>query len=219
MHPVFLVLVLGLWLTPVLAVIELSDKEQELQQVRERIQQLQSALASGQERQQELTNELRDMEQEIGASTARLRGLEGELEGQQELLNGLAKRKHQQQEKLDEQRIALANQVRAAYAMGRQERLKILLNQQDPAMVSRMLVYYDYLNQARAQRVEQIGRVLEDLERTERRIAQEQRRLLGLQQREREERKLLQQNRLLRQRLPSSSQRLWDRLTVGLQPP
>ena len=31
--------------------------------------------------------------------------------------------------------------------MGRQERLKILLIQQDPATVSRVMVYYDYLSQ------------------------------------------------------------------------
>ena len=56
----------------------------------------------------------------------------------------LPSKKTQQSQALDRHREALARQARAAYAMGRQERLKILLNQQDPATVSRVAVYYDY---------------------------------------------------------------------------
>ena len=65
-----------------------------------------------------------------------------------------------------DQRDALAQQVRAAYAMGRQERLRILLNQQDPATVSRMMVYYDYLNRARADRMREIRDLLFNPEQT-----------------------------------------------------
>jgi septal ring factor EnvC (AmiA/AmiB activator) len=43
----------------------------------------------------------------------------------------------------------LAGQVRAAYAVGQKARLKLMLNQQDPAMSSRVMVYYDYFNKSR----------------------------------------------------------------------
>ena len=58
------------------------------------------------------------------------------------------------------QREALAAQVRAAYAIGPQEQLKLLLNQSDPASVGRMLAFYGYFARARTARIEEInGRV------------------------------------------------------------
>jgi septal ring factor EnvC (AmiA/AmiB activator) len=54
----------------------------------------------------------------------------------------------------------LAGQVRAMYAMGQKERLKMLLNQQDPILSSRIMAYYDYLN---AHRVSQLNRISDTL--------------------------------------------------------
>ncbi len=81
--------------------------------------------------------------------------------------------------------------MRAAYAMGRQERLKILLNQQDPAVVSRMLVYYDYFNRTRTERMKQISTVLETLQETELALTLEERRLVELQSSELESKQQL----------------------------
>ena len=36
---------------------------------------------------------------------------------------------------------------------GEQEYIKLLLNQQDPEKLGRMLVYYDYMNKARTKQV------------------------------------------------------------------
>ena len=46
-------------------------------------------------------------------------------------------------------RAGLAQQMRAAYMIGREEPLKLLLNQQDPR-AGRMFVYYSYFGRARA---------------------------------------------------------------------
>ena len=40
----------------------------------------------------------------------------------------------------------LSTMVLSAYAMGRQERLIMMLNQQDPALMNRIMMYYDYFN-------------------------------------------------------------------------
>ncbi|GAC1305266.1 MAG: peptidoglycan DD-metalloendopeptidase family protein [Steroidobacteraceae bacterium] len=57
---------------------------------------------------------------------------------------------------LDEQRTALAGQVRAAYMIGRQEWLKLMLNQDDPSRAGRMLTFYGYFIRERAAQVEGI---------------------------------------------------------------
>ena len=53
-------------------------------------------------------------------------------------------------QRLAEQKEALARQLRASYMMGRGGKAELLLSQQDPDRVDRMLVYYDALNRARA---------------------------------------------------------------------
>jgi septal ring factor EnvC (AmiA/AmiB activator) len=71
--------------------------------------------------------------------------------------------------------------------MGRQERLKILLNQQDPATVSRVMVYYDYLNRVRAQKMQAIRAHMQRLAATEREIAEEEKNLAHLQEQQQAE--------------------------------
>ena len=43
----------------------------------------------------------------------------------------------------------LVGQVRAAYLMGHEQRLKLILNQQDPVLTARIMVYFNYINKER----------------------------------------------------------------------
>ena len=64
------------------------------------------------------------------------------------------------QNALQAERAALAAQVRAAYMIGRQEQLKLLLNLNEPAGLGRTLAYYGYFVQERSSKIEVIrGRV------------------------------------------------------------
>ena len=51
----------------------------------------------------------------------------------------------------------LADQLRAAYFMGRNEPLKLLLNQKDPAQFGRNLTYYGYFGRLRANQISEIN--------------------------------------------------------------
>lgn len=51
---------------------------------------------------------------------------------------------------------ALGEQIARAYRLQRQSRLKLLLNQDDPEQVSRLLAYFDYYNRARTGEIEQL---------------------------------------------------------------
>ena len=87
-----------------------------------------------------------------------------------------------------EQQYYIEQQVRAAYEIGSQEYLKVLLNQEDPNEIARMLAYYDYFNQARSRQIESYNLTLLDLDRVTQELAAEtvvlesQRRALGAQQ-------------------------------------
>ncbi len=192
-----------LLLAPVLTVATAGkdDPERALQQLRQEIERLSSDLASASERRQALQRQLEQSERLMGEAGRRLHRLDREMTRQRERLEALRRRQGEQRQALARQRDALADQIRAAYAMGREQRLKILLNQQDPAMVSRMLVYYDYLNRARSARIAQVRTLLDQLEQTRRVVEEETRRLAALREREQEEQRRLEAIRGQRERV------------------
>jgi septal ring factor EnvC (AmiA/AmiB activator) len=163
-------LVVLIFTGPVAAADEQSAAEvrQRLEAVQAHIRAKRARFAEEQEKIGSLNTELARLETEIGDVARRLHETMQRLEAERAKLRTLQLRKRQQFEALARHRAALADQLRAAYMMGRQEKLKLLLNQQDPQIVGRMLVYYDYFNRARGRLVDQANqnlltlRVLED---------------------------------------------------------
>ncbi len=145
----------------------ISSREGELKQLQQEISTLQHQLSGRERERQALQEQLRDAEKQIGKTARQLRLLATSLERQQQRLQELQQTRNGQLQVLEVNRQALKQQMRSAYAMGRQERLKILLNQQDPAVVSRLLVYYDYFNRSRAEKIRQLDAGLAALQETE----------------------------------------------------
>jgi septal ring factor EnvC (AmiA/AmiB activator) len=151
------------------ALAGLNDSDK-LEQLRQQIKTLRTELNSDRERKQDLQSLLRNTETRIGKVVALLKGLKRQLRRQNRELNKLNKRRKQLRANLQIQRVNLARQIRAAYVIGQQEYIKILLNQQDPAAVSRTLTYYDYFNGARLERIQSIDARLTDLQTVEQKI-------------------------------------------------
>lgn len=176
-----------------------ADTEANLGQLRERIETLKSRIEQTSDARGVQDRELRLVEQRIGDLARRLRVLVGRLERQNERLEVLRDREAEQVSALDQQRAALARQVRQAYAVGRQERLKLLLNQQDPATLARVMAYYDYINRNRAARLIEIREAVEELRDTQSEIRQESAKLESLRTRQLAERDELELIRTQRQ--------------------
>ncbi|WP_052761233.1 murein hydrolase activator EnvC family protein [Sedimenticola thiotaurini] len=155
----------------------ISSREGELKQLQKEISTLQQQLSGRERERQALQEQLRRAEKAIGKTTRDLRDLAASLKRQQRLLDQLQARRTDQLKALEENRQALKQQMRSAYAMGRQERLKILLNQQDPAVVSRLLIYYDYLNRSRAEQISRLDQALKALQETESNLLLERERM------------------------------------------
>ena len=81
---------------------------------------------------------------------------------------------------LREQRDVLAAELRTAYVGGRQEQFKLLLSQEDPAALGRMLVYYSYFGRARASKISEIQGIVADLDEAAKAEAAERERLAAL---------------------------------------
>ena len=125
-------------------------KEQELEAVRERISDLKASMDKATRARDKVTSELQSAEVKIGEQQLLIRDLERDRDRTARRLGELEGEIETRETELRTESGELAEQVRAAYMAGGQERLKLLLNQQDPATLGRLLAYYDYLNRHRA---------------------------------------------------------------------
>lgn len=143
---------------------------EQLEALRERISELQKELDSDRRARDSLRDELRQTEKRIGELAAENRRLETRLEASRLRLARLRERQRELAEEKASQLDWLARTVRAGYMSGRQEMLKLLLNQEQPDRIARMLRYQDYFQQARGQRVKVLNRDLESLREMARKV-------------------------------------------------
>ena len=118
----------------------------------------------------ELEAQLASTEKEVGRVNKILRDIQrqsGELRAK---LDTLERRRATQLESLSLEKQALAKQLRIAYTIGQQEKLKLLLNQQDPFSIGRTLVYYRYFNEHRTNKIVSVKELIDKLEELEREI-------------------------------------------------
>lgn len=150
---VWLVLVVGL-LSAGLLYAKDQATEKQLQQLKRDITKLQSWLQEAKGEHSTLEGSLRTTEVQIGQLVSQIAANTQEASDLEQRLSRLKQEQVKLQVQLDQQAGYLSKQIRSAYAMGRQEYLKVLLNQQEPDRVGRLLRYYDYINKMRTQQIE-----------------------------------------------------------------
>ena len=136
--------------------------------------------------------ELEELEKQIGSLAASLRDLAGRQRALQRQHEALLEERAQRTRELGEIRRQLSELVRAAYLSGREERLKLLLNQEDPALLNRMLAYHDYLARARVRKFEQVRRHLDELQRLSAELQRQQGQLRQLAEEQLEKKQALE---------------------------
>jgi septal ring factor EnvC (AmiA/AmiB activator) len=122
---------------------------EKLRQLRGRIEEIKKSLKQDRVRLGGVSGELRAIDEKVGRISARLRRLDERASEKSARISVLRKELAVQQERMLAHRRHLSRQLMAAYAGGRQSFLKLLLNQEDPAQVDRMLTYHRYFNRAR----------------------------------------------------------------------
>lgn len=141
--------------TPARAADE-AGTEADLKKVRGEIAELQRAIRKTTAERDSLAARLRDAEVSVAEGRRKLDQARTERAASEKRRAQLERERERSQQALDAERAALSGQLRAAYTIGRQEEIKLLLNQQDPAQVGRMFAYYGYFGRARAVQIERI---------------------------------------------------------------
>ncbi len=101
---------------------------------------------------------------EIQKSALELRALESTRQVHDRELSVLHTERQNYLGSLEKRRKILASQIMAAYRLGRESRLKLVLNQDSPALLSRTLAYYDYFSRSQAVQINELRQVLKTLD-------------------------------------------------------
>ena len=107
---------------------------------------------------------------EIQKSALQLNSLESARQKHEDELLVLHDERRSYLDSIEERRDILATQIMAAYRLGRESRLKLVLNQDSPALLSRTLAYYDYFSRSQATQISELKQVLKTLDQMQEKI-------------------------------------------------
>ena len=141
------------------------EKKQELENLRQRMNELRRKIEKKQAEKNSATKFLKDIEVRIGERAYVLNKINRHLRKKKRELKKVKKQHRKTLNKLASQRKILSEQIRSSYMIGRQEYLKLLLNQENPAAIGRTLTYYDYFHKARSHHIDEAVITIEKLDR------------------------------------------------------
>ena len=151
---------------------KLSKQRIELKSVQSKISATNRNLSQLQDQQQDVHQQLAEIDKQYAQLALSLKEVQQQIDIKNHKLQESKLAIAQQRKDIDFQKNSLAEQLNAAHRMGKHNHLKLLLNQEDLALSSRVLIYFDYLNKMRSQKVKQIAVELEQLAQLE--LQQEQ---------------------------------------------
>ncbi|MDG2072924.1 MAG: peptidoglycan DD-metalloendopeptidase family protein [Pseudomonadales bacterium] len=154
------------------------DLEAKIKAMEQEIQEYKELLQGTKGQHSDLENDLEKTGKNVNELKQKVDAIETELKQGEDKISTLKSQQKELHAKKTEQQAYIEKQIQAAYKIGKQEYLKVVLNQEDPNEMSRMLTYYDYLNRARAQEVNkfrgtltQLSEVAESIELTNLQLA------------------------------------------------
>lgn len=144
--------------------VDRAEAESRLSDVLQEIGRLTAQLESSRTEHRREQDALRELDLQIQQASRELRSLEARRLTHEGELAQLETRRAEYLASLEQRMDRLAEQLRAAYRSGRQSRMKLVLNQDDPLLLGRMMAYYDYLNRAQARHIALLREALTTLE-------------------------------------------------------
>jgi septal ring factor EnvC (AmiA/AmiB activator) len=144
--------------------VDRQEAEQQLRAIQSQISELQQTLENARSEYRNEQRALRELDLEIDDTARQSRELlEQQLAHQQEL-ESLESEKTTILATLDDRKEQLAGILRSAYRLDRHSRLKLVLNQDNPGELNRMLAYYEYFNSHQVEDIAELREALQSLE-------------------------------------------------------
>ncbi len=141
----------------------------------------------------------------LAAAAQALHQTDLDLAAKQQQLDQLQQQRSSLQQNLDRQQAAIADLLRATYALGHGSDLRLLLGDEDVARIARALVYSKYFQQDRVRRVQLLMSDLARLQQLEISITAEQQALQATRARREAQAHVLAQQRAAQQKLAAAT--------------
>jgi len=136
---------------------------QELKAVKTEIQSLSDDVNLNKASKESLFKQLKQQSRDVADLNKELNVLGQKMNKLSVELSQLALKQQEQHKTHGEQLEALNQQIRAAFINGQPSVIKVVLNQESPATLSRSTIYYRYFHQARQQQLSKITETLQNL--------------------------------------------------------
>ncbi|WP_250461331.1 murein hydrolase activator EnvC family protein [Microbulbifer litoralis] len=140
------------------------DQQARLEEIKQRIESLQEELGEVRDQRDQLLRDLEENEKDISELHRRIDQIKSDMQSRGEKLQELRKEQQQLQESRRSMQRRVEQEVAAAYRLGRQEQVKLLLNQQDPQNIARQLRYHQYFLQERSRVIDDYLATLSSLQ-------------------------------------------------------
>ncbi len=131
------------------------------------IRQLESRLSRAETERQREQQKLRKVEKASGKLSRSIADKQKALKQADNTLKRLEQQRQELLRRRQAQTEALESQLAQAFRIGRQDRLRLYLSQEDPQRITRLLRYYDYLGDARVQAITGYQETLAELQAVE----------------------------------------------------
>lgn len=203
-HGAAVLIALGISIVSAVPAATPQRTEAELRALHEKIERITQQVSRDAVQRDRLSADLRAAEISVGQTRGEVTRIGREYADRSDRRGVLSADKVQQQRALSEERQALAGQLRAAYLIGREEPLKLLLAARDPLRSERMFTYYGYFGRARARQIADIAQHVQRLDVLDGELAQQQSELANLKGAQQNQLSSLERARSERQRVLAS---------------
>jgi septal ring factor EnvC (AmiA/AmiB activator) len=132
-----------------------ADEKAEMAKLQKEIESLQKELQQVQGTRSNLQKDLQKSEEEINKLQQKANEINKELKQQNNELNQLKNERSQLEQAKKKQQVQIAEQMRAAHKLGEQSEVKVLLNQESPDQLSRIMKYHSYFMEAHSGKMQQ----------------------------------------------------------------
>ncbi len=179
---------------------DLQQRQSDLKSLQSQISKQASDLKDTNKQREKLVSLLKKDEQAIAAAARKVNETKESLAKTDKKLAELVQRQTKLDKLKSDQQETLSNQLASAYLAGNHDYSKMLLNQQSPATIERLLAYYQYLNNARMASITELQKTIEELSEIQLEQKQQQAQLNKLVLTQQEQAKELNQEQEQRQR-------------------
>ena len=170
---------------------QLEKSNKQLAAIKEQIRQQALALEEKMDEKSSLENTFKRAELKVSELVIALKQTQNKLDGLNKKVKKLTQEQNKLKEQQKQQQKILSEMVRIAYLNGKHDYTKLLLNQNDPAQLERLITYYRKLNGARIEQLDEIEYTLSRLNEIAVDLAEKKQQLFELKEQQKQERSQL----------------------------